>query len=208
MDPLVTVALRRDTEAATADLAAAFVRRGTRALARIAAELPADRLAAAVGAATDTDVLFEALQDAHAIAADLPREASDPLTAAMLRGAEMKRTLLQADGGVLTATDLAAVLGITTQALGKRRMKNQVFWLDIGDGYAYPAFQIRKDGLLPGIRDVLDGFDTELTDAWTRVSFMVTGDARLAGRRPIDVLREGDIASVVRAAQGFGHDGA
>ncbi len=204
----MTAPLRTAAETATADLAAAFVRRGTRALAHIAAQLPADRLASAVGAETDTDVLFEALQDAHAIAADLPREPADPLTAALLRGAEMKRALLQAEGGVLSAAELARLLGITTQALGKRRAKHQVFWLEIGDGFVYPAFQVTPEGILPGIRAVLDSFDADLTDAWSRVAFMLTGDARLAGRRPIDVLRAGDIAAITRAARGYGHDGA
>ena len=81
-----------------------------------------------------------------------------------------------------------------------------MFWLEIGDGYVYPAFQIGADGLLPGVRDVLDAFT--IADPWTRVNFMLTGDARLGGRRPIDVLREGDVASVVRAARAYGEHGA
>ena len=72
--------------------------------------------------------------------------------------------------------------------------------------YVYPAFQIGADGLLPGVRDVLDAF--AIADPWTRVNFMLTSDARLGGRRPVDVLREGDIASVVRAARAYGEHGA
>jgi hypothetical protein len=81
-----------------------------------------------------------------------------------------------------------------------------VFWLEVGDGYVYPAFQVGPSGLLPGIREVLDAFDED--DPWARVNFMLTGDARLGGRRPIDVLREGDVASVTRAARGYGEHGA
>jgi hypothetical protein len=128
------------------------------------------------------------------------------LTAAFLQGAETKHALLKAEGGVLSAQQLAEHLGITPQGLGKKRDRNQVFWLEIGDGYVYPAFQMSPKGLLPGIREVLEAFQEE--DPWARVSFMLTGDARLGGRRPIDVLRDGDVASVTRAARGLGEHGA
>ena len=81
-----------------------------------------------------------------------------------------------------------------------------MFWLDVGDGYVYPAFQIGKNGLLRGIRDVLDAFTVE--DAWMRVNFMLTGDARLEGQRPIDLLRKGQTDEVVRAAAAYGEHGA
>src|SRR5690606_31344227 len=83
-----------------------------RALALIADRLPRERLLAALSAPTDTDVLFEALRDTAAVGADLGQE-RDPLTEAFLRGASMKREMLKAEGGVLSARELAAHLGIT-----------------------------------------------------------------------------------------------
>jgi hypothetical protein len=197
---------RRVLAGSSADLVEVFVRRGSRALARIAERMPRQRLVDAVGAETDTDLLFRSMQDTAAIGSEITSAAPDPLTAAFLRGAEMKRALLKAEGGVLSAPQLAEHLGITPQGLGKKREKNQVFWLEVGDGYVYPAFQIGPSGLLPGIREVLDAFDEQ--DPWARASFMLTGDARLGGRRPIDVLRKGDVASVTRAARGLGEHGA
>lgn len=197
---------RRARPGPSSDLVEAFVARGARALARIARRMPRERLVEAVGAETDTDVLFRSLQDAAALGAEIEPDAPDPLTAAFLRGAEMRRALLKAEGGVLSAQRLADHLGITAQGLGKRREKGRVFWLEVGDGYVYPAFQIGADGLLPGVREVLDAFT--ITDPWTRANFMLTGDARLGGRRPIDVLREGDVASVVQAARAYGEHGA
>ncbi|WP_048707556.1 hypothetical protein [Microvirga massiliensis] len=197
---------RRAEPGPSADLVEAFVARGARALARIAQRMPRQRLIEAVGAETDTDLLFCSMQDAAAIGSEITPDHPDPLTAAFLRGAEMKRALLKAEGGVLSAQQLADHLGITPQGLGKKRDRNQVFWLEIGDGYAYPAFQVGPKGLLPGIREVLDAFQEE--DPWTRVNFMLTGDARLGGRRPIDVLRDGDVTSVTRAARGLGEHGA
>ncbi len=59
---------------------------------------------------------------------------------------------------------------------------------------------------MPGVREVLDAFNVE--DSWTRVNFMLTGDYRLGGARPIDVLREGRIDDVARAAAAYGEHGA
>jgi hypothetical protein len=188
------------------DLVQAFLARTGRALARIAALMPPERLLEAVGAATDTDVLYRSLQEAAAIGAEINTNEPDPLTAALLRGAEMKRDMLKAEGGVLSAQQLARHLGMTPQGVGRKRERNQVFWVDVGEGYVYPAFQVATSGLLPGIRDVLQAF--HVTDPWMRVSFMLTGDRRLDGQRPIDVLRQGRIDDVVRAATMYGEHGA
>jgi hypothetical protein len=187
-------------------LVQAFVTRGARALARIAERMPRERLVEAVGAETDTEALFRSLTDAAAVGAEIAPDAPDPLTAANLRGAEVKRTMLKAEGGVLSARQLAEHLGITPQGLAKKRERGQVFWLEIGDGYVYPAFQVGPDGLLPGTREVLGALDED--DPWARVNFMLTADARLGGRRPLDVLHEGNIPAVVRAARGYGEHGA
>ncbi len=188
------------------DLVEAFVLRTGRALTRIAERMPRDRLLAAVGAPTDTDVLFSSLREAAAIGAEIGPEKPDPLTEAFLRGSQMKRDMLRAEGGVLSAQQLAEHLGITPQGLGRKRERNQVFWLRVGDGYVYPAFQIGKDGLLPGIRKVLGAFAVE--DPWMRTNFMLTGDARLGSKRPIDLLRKGQIDKVVSAAAAFGDHAA
>lgn len=196
----------RTEPAPSDDLIEAFVLRSGRALAHIAKRMPRDRLLAAVSAATDTDALFASLRDAVAIGAEIFHEKPDPLTEALLRGSEMKRTMLKAEGGALSARQLADHLGITPQGLGRKRERNQVFWLDIGDGYVYPAFQIDGSGLLNGIREVLDAFSVD--DPWMRVHFMLTGDARLGGNRPIDLLRAGRIDDVVTAATAYGDHGA
>ena len=68
--------------------------------------------------------------------------------------------------------------------------------------------RIQLDGndFLPGIRDVLDAFSFD--DPLTRVNFMLTGDLRLNGWRPIDWLREGRIEEVAISAEVFGEHGA
>src|SRR5688572_17945665 len=109
---------RRGEPGPSADLIEAFVARGSRALALIAERMPRHRLVEAVGATTDTEMLFRSLQDAAAIGSEITPVEPDPLTAAFLRGAEMKRALLTAEGGVLSGRQLAEHLGITPQGLG------------------------------------------------------------------------------------------
>lgn len=200
-----TTRFRRTEPGPSADLVQAFVARGARALTRIAERMPRERLVEAVGAETDTDALFRSLRDAAAVGAEIAPDAPDPLTTAYLHGAEIKRAMLKAEGGVLSPQQLADHLAITTQGLGRKREKNQVFWLEVGDGYVYPAFQIGSSGLMPGIREVLDALDER--DPWVRVNFMLIADARLGGRRPLDALREGDITGATRAARGYGEHG-
>src|SRR3712207_8582283 len=61
----------------------------------------------------------------RSIGSEIKADALDPLTAAFLRGAEMRRALLKAEGGVLSAPQLAEHLGITPQGLGKKREKDR-----------------------------------------------------------------------------------
>jgi hypothetical protein len=184
-------------------LRAAFVARAERALHALADGLPAQRLGEALSAANDVDVLLDAMTNAGAVEAEV--EPLDPQTAAYLRGAAAIRALLKACGGVLSAEELADHLSISVPAISKRREKNQIFWIPRGEGYAYPAFQIGPDGLLPGIRDVANALAE--TNPWVRLNFMLTGDDVLGGARPLDALREGDVAGAVWAAERFARHG-
>lgn len=131
---------------------------------------------------------------------------SDPFYETYLRGLEMKGRILTAEGGALSGKQFSERLGIATPRLDRMRMRNQVFWLDVGKDYVYPFFQLGKEGLLPGIQKVLDAFMVD--EAWMRVNFMISGDLRLDGGRPIDLIRDGRIGEVVLAASAYGEHGA
>ena len=133
-------------------------------------------------------------------------EMSEIESEVLQRGAEMKRKLLGEEGGVLSAQAFSEKLGITLLELGRMRKRNEVFWLDVGNDYAYPSFQLGENGLLPGIRETLDSFAFD--HPWTRVNFMLSGDLRLGGWRPIEALREGRVEEVKLAARAYGEHGA
>ena len=133
-------------------------------------------------------------------------EKSHPLYEACKRGEEIEREMLKAEGGMLSGKQFSEKLGITPLELARMRKRNEVFWMEVGDDYFYPRFQLDGNGFLSGIRDVLGAFSIDAE--WMRVNFMLTGDLRLNGWRPIDVLREGRVDEVKLAAQAYGQHGA
>ena len=71
---------------------------------------------------------------------------SDPLYEAYLRGEEIEREMLKAEGGVLSGKEFSEKLGITPLELGRRRKRNEVFWMEVGNEYVYPRFQLDGNG--------------------------------------------------------------
>lgn len=124
------------------------------------------------------------------------------LADAFTRGSTMKRSMLAAEGGILSRAEFSGRIGLTPEEVETKFL----LCLDISGERVYPAFQIVGGGLLPGMSAVVEAFSID--DPWMRLNFMLTGDARLGGRRPIDALREGRIVEVVKAAQAYGKHGA
>jgi hypothetical protein len=133
-----------------------------------------------------------------------------PLDKARLRGAIAQRELLSADGGALSGAEVAARLGVTRQAVDKRRKAGQLLAVELPRrGLRYPAWQLagtRPGGVLPGVVEALAALRDH--DSWAQARFFVTGNVRLGGKRPLDRLRRGDVAAVLRAAHAFGDHGA
>jgi hypothetical protein len=130
----------------------------------------------------------------------------DPLLKARVRGVLAQRELLDADGGTLSAAEIAEVFGITRQAVDKRRNAGQLLALEAGKrGYLYPAWQLSDRGSIDGFAEVLAVL---AAPPWAAARFFLSGNHRLRGRRPIDVLRKGDVEAVLAAAEMFGEHGA
>ncbi len=139
--------------------------------------------------------------------ADSQFPVSDPLAMARLRGVIAARELLSADGGTFTVNQVKDLLGISRQAVDKRRKADQLVAVELPRrGLRYPAWQFAGSGTLPGLIEALRILHSH--DSWARVRFFVTRSDRLAGRRPLDLLRKGEIEPVLRAAEMFGEHGA
>ena len=127
---------------------------------------------------------------------------------ARLRGVRARRELLGAEGGTVSSGQAAELLGITPQAVDKRRRTGKLLALPVGRAYLYPLYPVwqfdegGRGGVLGGLEEVLGSFGVE--DAWMRASFFLRENGRLDEKRPLDALRDGEIESVERAARLWG----
>jgi hypothetical protein len=178
--------------------------RALRAVSNAIAHSSIQALAEAASAATDMEVLICALQQPDAIETI---KAEDPLGPARLRGLQARETLLKAEGGTLSADQVANHLDITRQAVNKRRQQRALVALDAGrHGYRYPAWQFVREGTLPALETVLDALKKH--DPWTRHIFMVSPNTRLDDLTPLEALRQERLEDVLMAARAFGEHGA
>jgi hypothetical protein len=126
---------------------------------------------------------------------------------ALRRGRDAKRELLAAEGGVLTGAQVADLLGLSRQAVDKRRRSGRLLGVETGRrGFAYPAWQFTDNGVLPGLEDVLQ--DLSDHDPWMQLIFMLSPDIWLDEQLPLHVLRCGQLERVRKAAQMLGEHGA
>jgi hypothetical protein len=71
----------------------------------------------------------------------------------------------------------------------------------------YPTVQFNPDGVVvDGLREVRDALPSR--SPWMMLNFLVNPDARLQQRRPIDLLKAGEVGSVIEAAKRLGEQGA
>jgi hypothetical protein len=82
------------------------------------------------------------------------------------------------------------------------RERSELLGLPHGRGFVYPAFQVdpRRKDLRPEVREVNKLLDAT-ADPWGVASWWVSGNDRLHGARPIDVVGRADAPSVVDAAR-------
>lgn len=181
-----------------------FLSRALNALSELAQELPKDRIDEASAAPTDYMVLVEALTD-PSLATQLAAE--DPLAAARLRGVERQQSLFEKSGGVVTGQKAAEFLGISRQAVDKRRRQGRLIGLTQGRrGYAYPVWQFESRKTLTNLEKVLDRLRDH--DPWMQLTFFLNANDRLRGKSPLEILKSGNLEQVLQAAESYGEQGA
>jgi hypothetical protein len=182
----------------------AFYTRVLRAVKTLEDDLPNARIDEATAAATDHLVMLEALSSAPWV---VELESDDPIVAARLRGLTLRQQMLETSGGTLTSEKVAKVLGISRQAVDKRRSSNRLLALTQGRrGYSYPSFQFEEGKTLEGLEEVLKNLSA--LDPWMRLHFFTSAHERLGGKTPIKALQDGLIAEVNCVASGYGEQGA
>lgn len=126
------------------------------------------------------------------------------LAMALLRGAAVREEMKEAEGGSLSAEEAGTKLGISKAAVLKRYQKGQLLgWREAKqNAVRFPVWQFTEDNVLPGLTEVLETFQAaEWLDDWGKIVFFLTPLASMKGRRPLDLLRDGETRRVVWAAQ-------
>ena len=126
---------------------------------------------------------------------------------ALLRGKEICENDLRVNGGSFTLAQVESFLGISRQAIDKKVQDDALLAVPGPQRRRrYPVAQFIGDGTVPGLQDVLKNLPS--ANGWFRFHFLTNTDSHLGGRRPIDLLMEGEIDPVVRAAKAVGVQGA
>jgi hypothetical protein len=181
-----------------------FFSRAFNALSSITNELSSQSVEELTASPTDFELLVNAVSATSTAAASTD---GDPLIRAKLRGIEHRKRILEKLGGTLSAEQVSELIGISRQAVDRRRSQNQLIGLTQGKrGYAYPAFQFEDGKTLDGLKEVLAALSGH--DPWMQSIFFANGNDRLNGRTPLDAIRQGKTEAVVRAAEAYGEQGA
>ncbi len=180
-----------------------LVGEGTKALALAVAKLARPLRHRLVQEGDGAGVLIEAALHSTVLAHGAKQS---PLLPALLRGVQQRRTLLRAEGGSLSGGQVATTLGISRQAVDKQRQRGRLLAVREGAAWRYPAWQLSGGGVLPGLPEVLRILRRE--SPWTILAFLLSRNARLGARRPLDLLRRGSVEPVTRAAEAYGEHGA
>lgn len=148
----------------------------------------------------------ELLRSILAQAPHLPVAAVDLLRQLGADAADVEAELLAVDGPALDVKQVAAKLGISPDEVGRCARQGRLLVLERpGKSDAYPAWQFTPTEPLPGLEKVLAALRVS---PWAQAAWLLSEDARLGDRRPLDVLRAGEVDAVLRAAAAYGEQGA
>jgi len=133
----------------------------------------------------------------------------DARSQALLEGVRIAQEDLRKAGGAFDLEQVRTLLGgITRQAIDKRVQDGSLLAVPgPSNRRSYPTLQFNEGGsLVAGLKEVRDALPT--TNPWVVLNFLAQPDARLDGKKPIDVLKSRDIKLAVEAARRLGKQGA
>lgn len=195
----------KGTPRPSSDLQQLFIRRSLSALDRIAQNVTEQTLAAALTAPTDVGALARVVADAAI--SDAATSELDPFAAGLARNAEHREQLVAMSGGLLSAENAGRVLGITRQAVDKRRISKRLLAVKQASDWRYPAFQFRNGSPPESLKSVIEILDDP--NGWWSLDFLLAPDSVIENKSPFEALGEGPVWTerVLRLARGTREDG-
>lgn len=119
----------------------------------------------------------------------------------------IQTALLERAGERLTLTEAAERLKITRQALHKKIKGDAALGLMIGETFVVPSAQfVTGDSgtrVVAHLKDVLTLFSKSGAGGWSALQYLIEPDPALGGAVPLDLLKIGDVATVVASARGY-----
>ena len=132
---------------------------------------------------------------------------ADKLERAHIRGLEVRQQLMAAEGGSWSSEEVARLLQISKTAVLKRLAAGRLLaWREERlQAARFPRWQFDDHGhVLDGLEEVLAILHQDAAlDAWGKVLFFLREKPGLGGRRPLDLLRQGNLKEVRLAAQAY-----
>ena len=127
----------------------------------------------------------------------------------LLRSLGADSELRDSEGGGLSDAEFAERMGLgSRETIRQYREKGRIFgWLKGSRSYRYPAWQIHRKELLPGLAEVLAVLREKGLHPLSIIGYFLTPSDGLDDVRPLDLLREGKIDQVVADAQRYGDIG-
>jgi hypothetical protein len=146
---------------------------------------------------------------ARAIAINQKAFEPDARAQAVLEGVRIAQEDLRKAGGAYDLAQVRTLMqGVSRQAVDKRVQEGSLLAVPgPSNRRSYPTLQFNPDGtIVEGLKAVCAALPTN--NPWTILNFLAHPDDRLQGRKPIDVLRAGNVELVVEAARRLGQQGA
>lgn len=132
----------------------------------------------------------------------------DARARAILRGVQIAQQDLRDAGGTYELEQVQTLLhGTSRQHIAQMVSEGALFSVPGPGGQRrYPTAQFNHDGtVVEGLEAVQGALPTR--NPWAVLNFLVRPDARLDGRAPIEVLKEGQVGLVVEAARRVAEQG-
>jgi hypothetical protein len=151
--------------------------------------------------------VFGAVRKASAVSKEA--FAPDARARAVLEGVRIAQEGLRRSGGAYDLEEVRMLLrGISRQAVDKRVQEGSLLAIPGPSNHrSFPTLQFNTDGtVIEGLKSVREALPTD--NPWTVLNFLAEPDDRLNGRKPIDLLKEGNVELVVQAARRMAQQGA
>jgi len=125
---------------------------------------------------------------------------------AMSLGMEEREKILESSGPYLSLEEAGKALGVTKQAAHSKIAKGTLLGIKIKDEWRLPAWQLRDGEIIGGLAEVLNVLNGET--ALAKLGFFETPNIYLGEQTPKEVLLQGQVDAVLKAALAFGEQGA